>query len=160
MVFADTVQNFVPARKGAAQVGRLAQELYAVQPTMMEPDYGAALMHLHSRSRKRALVVLFTDVIDKEASRQMLAHCAALYPHHLPLVITIRDPELERMADLWPADAAAIYRRAVAGGLLRDRRQALAALRQRGAHIVDAQPEQLTVATVNRYLAIKRQHLL
>ncbi len=160
MVFADTVQAFVPPRKGTAQIGRLADQLYAVQPTMTEPDYGAALMMLQSRSRKRSLVVIFTDIIDKEASQQLLAHSAALYPQHLPLVVTIRDPHLEQTVEARPDAAATVYQRAVAAGLLRDRREALLALRQRGARIVDALPEQLTVATVNRYLAIKARQLL
>ncbi len=160
MVFADTVQTFVPPRKGATQIGRLADQLYAVEPTMMEPDYSAALTTLHTRSRKRALVVIFTDIIDKEASQQLLAHAASLYPQHLPLVVTIRDPSLEQTADLAPQDVPAVYQRAVAGGLLRDRQGALLALRRRGARIVDARPEQLTVATVNTYLAIKAQQLL
>ncbi len=159
-VFADTVHSFVPPRKGTAQIGRMVEQLYAVQPTMTEPDYGAALTLLHSRSRKRALVVIFTDIIDKHASRQLLAHSAALYPHHLPLVVTIRDPRLEQAADLRPDDVPQVYERAVAVGLLRDRREALLALRRRNARVVDALPEQLTVATVNTYLAIKRQQLL
>ncbi len=160
MVFAGAVNSFVPPRKGSAQIGRLVEELYAVQPTMTEPDYGAALTMLQSRSRKRALVVIFTDIIDKQASRALLAYSGALYPHHLPLVVTIRDPRLEQTADLPPQQVSQVYQRAVAAGLLRDRSQALAALRRQGARVVDATPDELTVSTVNRYLDIKARQLL
>lgn len=155
VVFADEIQSFVPPRKGSAQVGRLLEQLYAVQPTMQEPDYAAAFSLLADRARKRALVVVFTDLIDRQASRQMLAHTAALYPHHLPLVVTLRDPRLQGLAGQIPQQESDAYQRAIAADLLTHRREALQALRQRGAAIVDALPEQLTVAAVNRYLAIK-----
>jgi len=160
MVFAGAVNSFIPPRKGSAQIGRLVEELYAVQPTMTEPDYGAALTMLQRRSRKRALVVIFTDIIDKQASRALLAYSGALYPHHLPLVVTIRDPRLEQTADLLPQQVSQVYQRAVAAGLLRDRSQALAALRRQGARVVDATPDELTVSAVNRYLDIKARQLL
>jgi len=160
MVFADTVGSFIPPRKGSTQIGRLVEELYAVQPTMTEPDYGAALTLLQSRSRKRSLVVIFTDIIDKHASRALLAYSGALYPHHLPLVVTIRDPQLEQTANLYPQQVPQVYQRAVAAGLLRDRSQALAALRRQGVRVVDATPDELTVSAVNRYLDIKAQQLL
>jgi len=160
MVFAGAVNSFIPPRKGKAQIGRLVEELYTVQPTMTEPDYGAALTMLQSRSRKRSLVVIFTDIIDKQASRALLAYSGALYPHHLPLVVTIRDPQLQQTANLYPQEVPQVYQRAVAAGLLRDRSQALAALRRQGARVVDATPDELTVSAVNRYLDIKARQLL
>ncbi len=155
VVFADEIQSFVPPRKGSAQVGRLLEQLYAVQPTMQEPDYAAAFSLLANRARKRALIVVFTDLIDPQASRQLLAHTAALYPHHLPLVVTLRDPRLHGLAGQIPQQESDAYQRAVAADLLTHRQEALSALRQRGASIIDALPERLTVSAVNRYLALK-----
>ena len=155
VVFADEVHSFVPPRKGSAQVGRLVEQLYAVQPTMREPDYTAAFSLLHGRARKRALVVVFTDLIDRHASSQLLAHTAALYPHHLPLVVTLRDPRLHDLAEQMPDQAPDAYQRAIAANLLMNREEALSTLRQRGAAIVDALPQNLTVAAVNRYLFLK-----
>ena len=155
VVFADDIQSFVPPRKGSAQVGRLLEQLYAVQPRMQEPDYERAFALLGDRARRRALVVLFTDLIDRQASRQLMAHTAALYPRHLPLVVTLRDPRLQELAAQVPEQESDAYERAIAASVLMYRREALSALRQQGAAIVDALPEQMTVATVNRYLAIK-----
>ena len=39
-----------------------------------EPDYSAAFRALALRQRKRALIVLLTDVIDGRAARSLLAH--------------------------------------------------------------------------------------
>ena len=65
---------------------------------MAESDYPAAFRYLASRSRKRALTVLFTDVIDRTASDALVAQAATLRPRHLPLAVTLRDPALEAVA--------------------------------------------------------------
>jgi uncharacterized protein (DUF58 family) len=159
-VFADELETFVPPGKGLRQVGLLADQLYAVQPVLREPNYGEAFAYLRRRTQRRALVVTFTDLIDREASAQLLANVLALAPRHLPLVVTLRDDRLDALARLRPDEARQAYERAVATDLLAQRRLALAALRAGGALVLDAAPRDLTVATVNRYLEIKARAAL
>ncbi len=159
-VFADELETFVPPGKGLRQVGVLAEQLYAVQAVLREPDYGAAFALLRRRTQRRALVVTFTDLIDREASGQLLGNVLALAPRHLPLVVTLRDPRLDALARVRPAEAQEAYQRAVATDLLAQRRLALASLRAGGALVLDAAPADLTVATVNRYLEVKQRGIL
>ena len=159
-VFADELETFVPPGKGLRQVGLLADQLYAVQPVLREPDYGAAFALLRRRTQRRALVVTFTDLIDREASAQLLANVLALAPRHLPLVVTLRDDRLDALARLRPEEARQAYERAVVTDLLAQRRLALASLRAGGALVLDAAPKDLTVETVNRYLEIKARAIL
>lgn len=153
--FADEVKGFVPPGKGRQQVGRITEALYDLQPALVEPDYAAAFGVLHGRARKRALVVCFTDLVDVDASRRLLAHLVALAPHHLPMLITLSDPVLQKAARQAPEDTAGVYQRAVAGQVLEDREKALGVLRQRGVMVLDAAPEKLTVSAVNEYLRLK-----
>ena len=155
VAFGRRVHSFVPAVKGRAQVGRILEQLYALQPALEEPDYRSAFSVLSERARKRALVVVFTDLVDTEASQRMLAHVAALRPRHLPLLITLRDSELERVARQSPEEVEQVYQRAVAGRVLEDREKALAAMRLRGALVLDVPPGELTVETVNQYVRLK-----
>lgn len=159
-VFADELETFVPPGKGLRQVGLLAEQLYAVQAVLREPDYGAAFALLGRRTQRRALVVTFTDLVDREASAHLLVNVLALSPRHLPLVVTLRDPRLDTLARARPAAAQEAYQRAVATDLLAQRRLALASLRAGGALVLDAAPADLTVATVNRYLEVKQRALL
>jgi uncharacterized protein (DUF58 family) len=155
IAFADDVKAFVPPRKGVRQVGLITEALYDLQPALVEPDYAEAFALLSSRARKRALVVCFTDLVDVEASSRVLGHMAALAPHHLPLLITLRDSDLQRAAERAPQDVPETYQRALAAQVLHDRATALEVLRQRGAMVLDTLPEKLTVAAVNEYLGLK-----
>ncbi|MCE5237961.1 DUF58 domain-containing protein [bacterium] len=155
IAFADDVKAFVPPRKGHRQVGLITEALYDLQPALVEPDYAEAFSVLSSRARKRALVACFTDLVDVEASSRLLGHLTALAPHHLPLLITLRDRDLQYVAERQPGDVAETYERALAAQVLHDREAALAVLRQRGVMVLDALPEKLTVAAVNEYLGLK-----
>ena len=89
-----------------------------------------------------------------------MAHAGALRPRHLPLLVTLRDPDLEAVGRGVPADVNAAYERAVAADVLARRDAALATLRARGALVVDAPAGNLTVATVNQYLQLKARGML
>jgi uncharacterized protein (DUF58 family) len=157
IVFADTVQAIVPPRKGKAHLQRILDALYAVQPSLAEPNYRAALYHLHDRARKRSLAVLFTDLVDEQASRRLITHVAAAYPRHLPLLVTMNDPEIIRASRLRPESSEELFERAVASGVLADRERALSVLRGSGAAVLEASAGELSMALVNRYLELKER---
>jgi len=114
MVFADTVQQFVPPARGRRALRAVLDALASVEGRLVEPDYPAAFAYLAARNRKRALTVLFTDVIDRTASEALVAQVGTLRPRHLPLAVTLRDPTLERLATGRPGTTAAAFERAAA----------------------------------------------
>ena len=160
LTFSDRLKSFVPPGKGREQTRRILEELYALQADPVESDYRAAVTYLRSRSRKRALVAAFTDLVDTEVSAQVLAYLGALPPQHLPMVVTVRDEGLEQLGSQPIGDSLDAYERALAGRVIADRELALARLRRRGAWTCDARPGDLVAAVVNQYLIIKRHGLL
>jgi len=160
LVFAEEVLAYLPPRTGRRQVRRVLELLYRIQPSLVEPDYGAAFRYLATRRLQRALVLVFTDLVDARASARLLRHVAALMPHHLALLTAIADPALERYARADPATVATVYRQAVARDLLGDRAEALRAVTARGGLALDVPPDGLNLAVVNRYLEVKRRGML
>ena len=71
------------------------EALYAVEPEMIEPSYSHALEFVAAHSKRRSLVVLLTDLVDEEGSKELLASLRLLRPRHLPLVVTIADRDLK-----------------------------------------------------------------
>src|SRR5437773_2866653 len=80
MAFAAGVQHFVAPQRGRLALKRVLDVLARVQPRLVEPDYPGAFRYLAARNRKRALTVLFTDVIDRFASDALVATAAPLRP--------------------------------------------------------------------------------
>ncbi len=157
MVFSDTVHRYVAPQRGRRGLRAVLDSLAVVEPRLVEPDYPGAFRYLAVRNRKRALTVLFTDVIDRLASEALVSHVGSLSPRHLPLVVTLRNPELDRVATMRPSVVGEAYRKAAAEELIRARHEALAGMRQTGALVLDVHPEQASRAVVDRYLALKRK---
>lgn len=155
LVFGRDVERYLPPRKGHRQFLAILEALYAVEGRVEEPDYDRALRYLATRLPKRALVAVFTDLQGKEASHRLLSTLSAMAPRHLPLVITQRNRDVERVSRQEPAGEPAVFEAAVAESLLSDKAAALRSLQSRGVLVLDVHPEELTVASVNRYLEIK-----
>ena len=157
MVFADQVLHFVPPGRGRRALRLVLDALAGVEGRLVEPNYPAAFGYLAARSRKRALTVLFTDVIDRTASEAFVAQAGSLRPRHLPLAVTLRDPALERLSVARPTTEEAAYERAAAEELLEAREAALAELRARGVLVLDVLPEGAARAVVKQYERLKRR---
>ena len=160
MTFADGVQHFVAPARGRAGVRRVLDVLAEVQPKLVEPDYPGAFRYLAARNRKRALTVLFTDVIDRFASDALVANVATLRPRHLPLAVTLRNPELDAAATQRPATPRDAFRKAAAEELLHAREEALGHMRRAGVLVIDVTPERAAQAVVAKYLDLKRRGTL
>ncbi len=160
MTFADGVQHFVAPERGRTGVRRVMEVLAEVQPKLVEPDYPGAFRYLAARNRKRALTVLFTDVIDRFASDALVANVATLRPRHLPLAVTLRNQELDAAAMQRPTTPRDAYRKAAAEELLHAREEALGHMRRAGVLVIDVTPERAAQAVVAKYLDLKRRGTL
>lgn len=160
MTFADGVQHFVAPERGRSGVRRVLDVLAVVEPKLVEPDYPGAFRYLAARNRKRALTVLFTDVIDRFASDALVANVALLRPRHLPLAVTLRNPDLDAVAALRPQTSRDAFRKAAAEELLHAREEALGRMRRAGVLVIDVTPERAAQAVVRKYLDLKRRGTL
>jgi uncharacterized protein (DUF58 family) len=157
MAFSDAVHHYVAPERGRRGLRRVLEVLAVINARMVEPDYPGAFRYLAVRNRRRALTVLFTDVIDRTASEALVANVATLRPRHLPLVVTLRNPALDRAATARPRDESEAFRKAAAEELLLERQEALGRMRAHGAVVLDVAPEQASRAVVDRYLELKRR---
>jgi len=160
MTFADDIKHFLGPRQGRGQFYRMLEMLYAVEPEPVEPDYGHALRYLATKQRKRALIVIFTDLSGGQSMQTLASQIAVLRRRSLPLVVTISDPDVHAAAHQIPQNSLDVYQRAAAGRLLDERKIALDQMRQQGVLTLDVPAHQLSMAVINRYLELKGRTLL
>lgn len=160
LVFNRQVAKYLPPQKGHAQLLAMIEALYDLEAQMIEPSYARAFEYLSRNCRKRSLVVILTDLVDREASADLLAYTAALHPHHLPLIVTIGDKDLRSMIDRLPESSDDVYRQSVAEELLQEREEALARIIQFGGLALDLPAGNLSLGLVRKYLEVKERGLL
>ncbi len=160
VVFGDHVRHFVAPGRGQGQYRKLLDALYAIEAEETFVDFRRLVEFVQTRQRKRALLVLFSDLLETAHAMPLAKHAALLRRRHLPVCVTMHDPVAEALADAPVADAGAAYRRAAAADLLQEREHVKAHLMKSGVGLVEAPPGELAVATVNRYLEVKARRAL
>lgn len=157
IVFDEVVRTVIPA--GRVRLSDLADTFATVQSRLVEPNYPMAFATLKRTFRKRALVVLMSDVIDGSASRALVDGLVGAVTRHLPVVVALRNPDVQAVASTHGGPTSP-YRRAAAESLIDARARALQTMRRSGVHTVDVLPGNAATAALDKYAEIKKRGLL
>ncbi len=160
LCFSDSVHCYLPPRGGSGQTNRLLQAGFDQFPRMVESRYDEAFLYLSNHCKRRALVVLATNVIDEVNAAQIVDQLARLTGRHLPLGVLLRDRQIFDAADRPDGGPLNLYSAAAAADILVWRHKQIVDLQHRGVLVVDAFPEDLAAPLINSYLRIKAKHLL
>lgn len=159
-VFDRQIHTWIPPERGQHHLGNLIDRLTPIQPILLESDYLGAVTNVVRQQTRRALVVVITDIVDVTASAELLAALSKLAPRYLPFCVTLRDPEVDKLAHTFTKNVTHAYARAVALDLLAQRRVAFAQLKQKGVLVLDAPANQITDKLVEQYLRLKARNQL
>ena len=155
IAFADTVHQYLAPKPGKKQFLTMLETIYALPVHPVEPDFETAFRYLASKQRKRALIILFTDILDKDSAEGIAAYVAQLSKHHLVACVTLTDSGIVELAEQKSTDSSSVYQKAIAERLLQEKHETLEILRRRGVITIDVPAHQLTMAVVNKYLELK-----
>jgi uncharacterized protein (DUF58 family) len=160
LVFGRRVQAYLPPKRGAEHLDAALEALYAVEPEMIEPSYSRAFEFVAANSRRRSLVVVLTDLVDEEGSRELLASLKLLRPRHLPLVVTIADRDLKAVVREIPQDERELFKQSVAEEIIHLREAALRLVEAQGGLALDVTAAVLAPKLLETYLRVKERGLL
>jgi uncharacterized protein (DUF58 family) len=160
IVFAEDVKHFVPPRRGHGQYRRILEALSSVEASQTYVDFRRFSELVRARLPRRALLVIFSDLLDESQAMPLAEQAPLLRRKHLPVCVSMTDPVAEELAYARVQSSEQAYGRAAAASLLEDRETIKAHLRKSGVGLVQAPAAELAIATVNRYLEIKARHAL
>lgn len=135
-------------------LAQLVEAMAPLQPALVESNAPAMVAAVQRRIRRRALVVLMTELNSSALDEGLMGVLPQLSAKHQVLVAAVTDPRIERLA-AGRADAAQVYDAASAERARNDRGLIATRLRRMGIDVVDAEPEELAPALADRYLAMK-----
>jgi len=139
-----------------SQIEQLVTAMAPLEAALVESDPAGMAGTVMAQGRTRKLVVLLTDLNAAALEENLLPRLPALTSRHLLLVASVRDPEVDAMAEE-RGTPEALYRAASAERTLAERRRVTADLRRMGAEVVDAGPEHIAPALADAYINLKAQ---
>lgn len=154
LAFGSRVLRWIPPMRSAAQQERLRDTLFDLEASSEESDLERALRELGLRHRRRAYVIILSDVADPlSLARQQRALRAASLRHKV-LFAALDDPSL-RAASEGQGGVDALLR-AAAVEQVEERETSLQALHSPGVRVLDALPAEAAAPLLAAWLSMRR----
>ena len=152
--FADEHPRHLAPVKGSGQLNVLLNAVYDLDSTQRPADYQAAANQLLTRQKRRALVVLVTNLRDEDDD-ELLSAVKRLSRQHRMLVASLRENTLDtlRHSPVQAQPEALAYCGTV--NYLNERAELHERLNAHGVVVVDVRPAELGAELLTRYLALK-----
>ncbi|MEO8626552.1 MAG: DUF58 domain-containing protein [Betaproteobacteria bacterium] len=142
-------------RKSQAMVNLMLNHTYTLQPSLLTSDYYQAAVELSRRLKKRALVVLVSNLRDEDDDT-LLPALRLLQKRHLVLFASLRERTVDDTINAPVEDYEHALTHAAAVEYRVRREAAFRRLKQGDVVCLDVPPQRLAMALVNQYLDIKR----
>jgi uncharacterized protein (DUF58 family) len=157
--FASDRPHYLAPVKGTDQLKVLLNTVYDLNSTQRPADYQAAANQLLARQKRRALVVLVTNLRDED-DEELLTAVKRLSKQHRVLVASLREDLLDnlRHAPVQTLPEALAYCGTV--DYLNERAELHERLSAHGVPVVDARPSELGAELVTRYLGWKKAGMM
>lgn len=160
LVFGRKVKKYLPPQKGFRHIDAVLEALHDLEPELIEPSYSRAFQFIASNSKKRSFVVILTDLVDKESSKELITALKLLRPRHLPLVVTIGDRDLNQTVSEKSAEIKDVFTQSAAEEIIYQRESALRLVETLGGLALDVTTNSLAPRLLETYLKVKERGLL
>ena len=161
LAFDDRVRKFVRAKNGRAHYDVCRDALYTLQAQSVTPDFGELFSFVATKIRRRALLIILTNLDDPVLAENFIANIDLVSRQHLVLVNMLKpggvdpifsDPAVKTVDDIY----------AKLGGhlLWRHLREIEKFLQRRGIGFYLLENENLCSDLVAKYLSIKKRQIL
>lgn len=153
--FACDQDRYLAPVKGQSQLHQMLNTVYDLQPTRRPADYAGAVRQVLARQKKRALVVLVTNLRDEE-DEELFNAMKQLGRQHRVLIASLREEVLDqqRHSVVQTYDDALTYCGTLE--MLNARAQLHERLTAQGVPVLDTRPGELGAKLVTRYLSWKK----
>ncbi|HYN12866.1 MAG TPA: DUF58 domain-containing protein, partial [Burkholderiales bacterium] len=150
------ISRYSEPRKSAGAVHAILNRAYDLEPTLAVPDYQQAAREVMRHLRRRALVILLTNLRDEDDAT-LLSGLALLRTRHLVVLASLREAILTRALSARVDSFDRAVTHAAAAEYLGERERVFRRIGATGVITLDVEPERLPISLVNRYLELKRE---
>lgn len=151
--------RWTPPRKGQHIIQQILNTVYDLQPTSESPDYSQIATDLMVRHKKRALIILITNLRDEDTD-DLLPALKLLRKRHLVLLVSMREEAIDEVLEKPVVNHNDALLNAATHQYLQNRKQVFDKISSAKVISLDVVPSQLSVGLINHYLDIKSSGLL
>ncbi|MBT8241400.1 MAG: DUF58 domain-containing protein [Acidimicrobiia bacterium] len=155
VAFDQTVHTTIPPTSRRRQRSLIAEELFDLQPALVTSNYREVVTSVLARQRRRALIVLMTDLEEQAVREYLLPALPLLVRTHLVVVASVADPDVRYWTTQPVRDEEAMYLRAAAIEEVQRRTRVAAEIAALGVRVIDEPPATFAQTLGDLYLDVK-----
>jgi uncharacterized protein (DUF58 family) len=146
--------RWLPPVKGSHAMATILEHLYDADTTQSPSDFSEAAERLMMRFRRRALVIVMTNLRGEDAD-EIVPALRSLQGRHLVLLASLCEGSVRRAVEQPVSDFSGALQHLAARQYIGERKEVLAHLQALGILTLDVTANELAVGLANRYLDIK-----
>lgn len=158
--FAAKPSPFFRPVGGLGSFSHIQAEAARIDYSIVETNFTLGLSRLSQALKRRSLIVVMTDFVDTTTAELMLENISRLVKKHLVVFVTFKDKEIEDITQIDPDTSYNVTRAVIANTLLNEREKVLARLRRMGVHVLETEPDALSMRMLNMYLDLRQKEAI
>jgi uncharacterized protein (DUF58 family) len=161
LTFSDRVRRFVRAKNGKTHYDACREALYTLEPQEVSPDFSEVFTFIATRLRKRALLLILTNLDDPILAESYTQNIQIVSRRHLIMTSMISPPGVRPLFSSPEMSTEDDLYQALGGHMLwSGLRETEKLLRRKNVSFHLLENEKLSAELVTQYLSVKRRQAL
>lgn len=160
VTFSNKVDTALKAERSKQQLKHILEALYNEEEQPAEANYELLYTATRRFIKGRSLIFLFTNFESEYALQRVIPQLRKINRQHLLVVVFFENTEITNFAKQGASTLEGVYAQVTAEEYGYNKTQLAQQLKQFGIMSILTKPENLTVATINKYLELKSRGLI
>ncbi len=160
IVFSKSIGAYLKADRSPRHLKKIMYGLYKEKYDFSEANYEALYATVRREIPNRSLIFLYTNFDSIYALERNIPVLRLINRSHLLVVVFFENSELQTYSRQEAEDLQDIYQLTMAKKFILEKNQIYKELLRHGIHAIQTAPEQLSTATVNKYLDFKSRGMI
>ena len=160
LTFEKNIKNFIKPENKKAHLQNIFEALYGIETQFNETDFEKLYAYIRHQIPTRSLLMIYTNFEHISSLKRQLSYLKKLSKKHLVVVIIFENTELKDLLNKQARDSKELYHKIIAQDFDMQKRIMVKELKIHNIQTILTAPENLTSATINKYLELKAKGLI
>ena len=160
LTFERDIRLFQKSDNKKSTLPKIFENLFHLKTGFYEADYEKLYKFINKKIPNRSLLMLYTNFEHYSSFQRQMPFLVKMAKKHLLVVIIFENTELEQLTHLETEKPHALYSKILAEDNLRQKRRMIKEMNLHKIHAILTKPEDLSMATINKYLELKNRGLI
>ncbi len=160
ITFHQKVSSILPASKRIHQMSMILETLYNQKTAFKESDFSRLFTAIKTKVSHRSLLMLFTNFETLSGMERQLNYLRKLARSHVLVVVFFENTTLQELIDTPAKKLRTVYHKTIAEKYLYEKKMIAKTLNSYGIYTILTSPQNLNVASINKYLEFKARGVI